>query len=94
MEVMKFIFSRFWVWFGVLILVCGVLNGAQGIIRAFQKPQRTVKVNKFKDGTIMVEITRPDEKDIERVVADVTKEREQGVMVPYDEVNRKEDDRK
>ena len=36
-ELMKFIFSDFWIWLGFVILTAGVLNGIAEIIEAIKK---------------------------------------------------------
>lgn len=38
MELIKFIFSSFWIFFGNLILVGVILEGIAEIIKAFRKP--------------------------------------------------------
>lgn len=37
MEVLKFIFSDFWVWLGTAILLSGVINGTIEIIKLIKK---------------------------------------------------------
>ncbi len=68
MEAMRFIFSGFWIWLGVLILVCGILNGVAEIVKAFRK-QKSVKVTNFKDGMSLVEVTGLAPEEFERVIA-------------------------
>lgn len=41
MEFLRFIFSSFWVWAGLLVLVVAVLNGAAELVKAL-KPKRSM----------------------------------------------------
>ncbi len=78
MEVMKFIFSGFWIWLGALILVCRTLNGVVEIVKAFRK-QRSVKVTNFKDGMRLVEVTGLAPEEYERVI---NAAKEEAIMLP------------
>lgn len=87
MEVMKFIFSGFWIWLGTLILVCGTLNGVAEIVKAFRK-QRSVKVTNFKDGMSFVEVTGLAAEDYEWVIK--AAKDNQDIMMPLGDFKEQE----
>ena len=41
LEVLKFIFSNFWIWLGTLILVSAIAEGIGGVIRSFVRRNKT-----------------------------------------------------
>lgn len=34
LEILKFVFSSFWIWLGTVILICSVAGGIAGLFRA------------------------------------------------------------
>ena len=82
MEVLKFIFSGFWVWMGVTILALGILGTVADVIKSFRKPERELQVTKYNDRTIIAHVKNPEKDDYERVIEALGNEKEWDVLLP------------
>ena len=60
MEILRFIFSRFWVWLGFVILVCAVGSEIAGIAKA-RKRKRTITSYSVDDRSIITITDASDE---------------------------------
>lgn len=69
MNTLQFIFSNFWVWLGVNILVMGTLEKVAETIKSIRKPERELEVIAYNDRMVITKIKNPEPGDYERVIS-------------------------
>ena len=63
MEVLRFIFSSFWVWLGAVVLIAAAVEAVAGIIKAIRQP-RKITVHRAGD-IVRAEVEGAGSRDIE-----------------------------